>query len=139
MKRETDILLLLLLLRLYKKRIRGRTRFQKIVCVLKEKFDVPFDYKFRSYYYGPYSRDLADSLSLLEGTNLVNEITEVLGRGIVRYNYELTEKGKEITQKIISEIKDEKFLKEFEEKLDEIQQIPTQELISLSKRLCAID
>jgi len=107
--------------------------------VLKEKFDVPFDYKFRSYYYGPYSRDLADSLSLLEGTNLVNEITEVLGRGIVRYNYELTEKGKEITQKIISEIKDEKFLKEFEEKLDEIQQIPTQELISLSKRLCAID
>lgn len=137
MKHKTDILLLLLLLHLYKKPIRGRTRFQKIVCVLKKKFGAPFDYKFRSYYYGPYSRDLADSLSLLEGTNLVNDIPEVLGRGIVRYNYELTEKGKEIAEKIISKIENKKFLKEFEENLGEIQQIPTQELISLSKKLCA--
>ena len=139
MKRKTDILLLLLLLRLYKKRIRGRTRFQKIVCLLKEKFGVPFDYEFRAYYYGPYSKELADSLSLLQGTNLVNETTDVLGRGIVRYNYELTEKGKEIAETIISKIENKKFLGEFEKNLSEIQQIPTPELISLSKKLCAID
>ena len=138
MKNKTDTLLLLLLLNYYKKPIRGRTRFQKIVCVLKEKFSVPFNYKFRSYYYGPYSKDLSDSLSLLEGTNLVDETTEVLRRGVVRYNYELTEKGEEIAETIISKIKNKDFLKKFEENLNEIQQIPTQELISLSKKLCAI-
>ena len=136
MSHKTDILLLLLLLRLYEKPIRGRTRFQKIVCVLKEKFGVPFGYNFRSYYYGPYSKELTDSLSLLQGTNLVNETTDVLGVGIVRHNYELTEKGKEMAEKIISKIEDKKFLKEFEKNLSEIQQIPTPELISLSKKLC---
>lgn len=135
MKNKTDILYLLLLLSYYKKPIRGRTRLQKIVCILKEKFGVPFDFKFRSYYYGPYSRDLADSLSLLEGTNLMKETTEVLGRNVVRYNYELTQKGKEIAEMIVSKIEDREFLEEFEEHLTEIQQIPTQELISLSKKL----
>ncbi|MGQ9460502.1 MAG: hypothetical protein ACUVRA_04655 [Candidatus Bathyarchaeaceae archaeon] len=139
MRRKTDILLLLLLLHLYKKPIIGRTRFQKIVCVLKEKFGVPFECKFRSYYYGPYSEELADSLSLLQGTKLVNETTEVLGINVVRYNYELTEKGKEIAEKIISEIGDKKFLEEFKKNLSEIQKIPTPELISLSKKLCGID
>jgi uncharacterized protein YwgA len=107
--------------------------------VLKEKFGVPFDFKFRSYYYGPYSRDLADSLSLLEGTNLVNETIDVFGIDVVRYNYELTEKGKEIAEKIISKIENKKFLEEFKKNLDEIQQIPTPELITLSKKLCGID
>jgi uncharacterized protein YwgA len=138
-KSKTDILLLLLLLRLYKKPIVGRTRFQKIVCVLKEKFGVPFDYKFRAYYYGPYSKELADSLSLLQGTNLLNETTDVFEVGVVRYNYELTEKGKETADKIISKIEKKKFLEEFEKNLSEIQQIPTTELISLSKKMCGID
>ena len=138
-KGETDISLLLLSLYFYKKRVRGRTRFQKIVCVLKEKFGVPFSYRFRSYYYGPYSSDLSDSLSLLEGTNLVNETTEVLGRGAVRYNYELTQKGREIARTIISKIENKGFLEKFERHITEIQKIPTQELISLSKKLCAME
>lgn len=139
MKNKTDILLLLLLLHYSKKPIKGRTRLQKIVCVLKEKFHVPFDFKFRPYYYGPYSNDLSDSLSLLEGTNLVNETSEVLGRLAVRYNYELTEKGREMAEAIISKINNKKFLEDFEEHLTEIQQIPTQELISLSKKISGID
>lgn len=139
MRRESDIFLLLLLLHLYKQPIRGRTRFQKIVCVLKNKFGVPFDFKFKSYYYGPYSKDLADTLSLLEGTNLVTEKMETLGTGIVRYNFELSEKGKEIAEKIVSKIKGERFLQEFEEKMNKIQQISTPELISLSKKLNVIN
>jgi len=138
-RRESDIFLLLLLLHLYKQPIRGRTRFQKIVCVLKNKFGVPFDFKFKSYYYGPYSKDLADTLSLLEGTNLVTEKMETLGTGIVRYNFELSEKGKEIAEKIVSKIKGERFLQEFEEKMNKIQQISTPELISLSKKLNVIN
>ena len=138
MKNKNDILLLLLLLHYYKKPISGRTRLQKIVCVLKKKFGVPFDFKFRPYYYGPYSGDLSDSMSLLEGTNLVNETTEVLGRLAVRYNYELTEKGREIAETIVSKIGKEN-LKDFEEHLTEIEQISTKELISLSKKLSGMD
>jgi len=106
---------------------------------LKEKFGVPFGFKFKSYYYGPYSRDLSDSLSLLEGTKLLDEKTEYLGRGFVRYNYKLTEKGRELAETIISEIKEKKFLNEFEKYLAEIDKIPTQELISLSKELCTVE
>jgi uncharacterized protein YwgA len=106
--------------------------------VLKEKFGVPFEYKFKPYYYGPYSRDLADSLSLLEGTNLVTERIENLRGGIVRHNFELTERGKEITEKISSKIENRKFLKELEGKIEEIEQIPTPELIMLSKKICTV-
>lgn len=133
MKNKSDMLLLLLLLYL-QKQIKGRTRFQKTVCVLKHKFGVDFSFKFRSYYYGPYSKSLSDALSLLHGTNLVRERSEKLGVGIVRYNYQLTEKGEEIASAIASKMRKDKCLAEFQRDVDEIRQIPTPELISLSKK-----
>jgi len=134
MKNKSDMLLLLLLLHL-QKQIKGRTRFQKAVCVLKHKFGVGFSFKFRSYYYGPYSKSLSDALSLLHGTNLVREIPETLGSGIVRYNYQLTEKGEEIATAIVSKLKNSKSLAQFENNLNEIRRMSTPELITLSKKV----
>ena len=134
MKNKSDMFLLLLLLHL-QKQIKGRTRLQKTVCVLKHKFGVDFSFNFKSYYFGPYSKSLSDALSLLHGTNLVRETPETLGPGIVRYNYQLTEKGEEIARAIVSKTNKSKSLAKFENDLNEIQQFSTPGLISLSKKV----
>jgi uncharacterized protein YwgA len=129
---KKDIFLILLLLHLNKK-VQGRTRFQKTVCLLKHKYQIPFSFNFRSYYYGPYSEDLADTLSLLQGTNLIKEVSEPLSEGIIRYTYRLTERGESIIKSTISTV-DKKILTKMEKDIEEIQKISTPELIALAKK-----
>jgi uncharacterized protein YwgA len=132
MKEKRDVFLLLLLLQLTKK-VQGRTRFQKTVCLLKYKYQIPFSFNFKSYYYGPYSEELADTLSLLQGTNLVEEVSEPINEGIVRYSYKLTERGENII-KSTSSTADRKFLSKMKKDIEEIQKIRTPELIALAKK-----
>lgn len=132
MKEKRDVFLLLLLLQLSKK-VQGRTRFQKTVCLLKYKYQIPFSFNFKYYYYGPYSDELADTLSLLHGTNLVEEISESISEGMVRYSYKLTERGEDII-KSTSSTTDRKFLSKMKKDIEEIQKVRTPELIALAKK-----
>lgn len=83
--------------------IRGRTRFQKILYLLKEKDNIDLDYDFIPYYYGPYSRGLQLEINLLEAADFV----QVEAKDDNLYVHSLTEKGKaaakEIEQKIEKE------------------------------------
>jgi uncharacterized protein YwgA len=134
MKSISDTFLLLVLIH-FGKKVKGRTRFQKTVCVLKYLYKIPFQFKFKSYYYGPYSNDLADALSLLQGLNLITEEAEDLGEGMVRYTYKLTSKGADMVKLLISKTSDKKTVSRIEKYLLEIQRIPTSELVTLSKKI----
>jgi uncharacterized protein YwgA len=136
---NNDITLLLATIAFNNKPIRGRTRFQKMIFLLKEKYKVPFSFKFKPYYYGPYSDDFAEILSLLKALNLTEEKAEYIGAGATRYNYQLTDKGQKYVCKFKENagVEDREVLVELERDVLEINQLQTPELISKAKALMA--
>jgi len=86
LKRDMELLLIMLM---NLKEIIGRTRFQKIVFLLEQKFGVAFSYNFTPYYYGPYSSDLQHEINLLSLMGFV-DISHSHG---VPYTHRLTERG----------------------------------------------
>ncbi len=67
--------------------IEGRTKFQKIVFILKSK-GVKFHETFKYHYYGPFSADLQLEIEELVDRNLLNEKTSL------PYKYSLKQKHK---------------------------------------------
>jgi len=85
--------------------IEGRTRLQKMVFLLeqelKEQPERPIDgdgYNFIPYDYGPFSRSLYDDIDWMSEEGLVNDSKEEMEDGQVKYNYEITEQGKEFVE-----------------------------------------
>jgi len=130
-----NVLLLLATLFYQRVSIKGRTRFQKTIFLLREKYGVPFSFKFRPYYYGPYSEDLSDLISVLKAINIVNEFPEELGLGITRYNYQLTERGKKYFKELQRSAEDRTLdtLHELEESVHLVNRMNTPALISTAK------
>lgn len=93
----------------------GRTIIQKKVYFLNELLNL--NVKFKPHYYGPYSEEVAQTLSNLIGLDFVNEtrhsfsIRNIWGEGR-KYSYELTDDGKIIF---------EEFKKKNPEKLQQIK------------------
>ena len=50
----------------------GRTHLQKAALFLQDLLDVPLDYKFVLYYYGPYSARLDDDIQMMRMLNIVD-------------------------------------------------------------------
>ena len=119
--------------------IRGRTRLQKMVYLLKEKYKIPFTLKFKPYYYGPYSEELSDNIALLIALKFTEETTEYLGMGLNRHNYQLTDKGKKYICRFteIAGEDTEKIIEKLQRDIAEINELPTSELISKAKALMA--
>lgn len=116
--------------------LKGRTRLQKTVFLLKELYEIPFSLEFRPYFYGPYSEDLADLISILKAIKVLDEIPEKLAPDIIRYNYEITEKGKEYFKKFKrarAEKKTLEILERLKESTSEINRLRTPDLISTAK------
>jgi len=134
----TDKILLILASLFYNNNsIRGRTKFQKIIFLLKEKYGISFDFEFKPYYYGPYSEELSDTLSLLTALKFLEEHAEHLGMGITRYDYRLTERGRryfEMAQKDSRE-NTRKVIREIRKDIAQVNVLPTPELISKAKSL----
>ncbi len=97
----SDAELLILLLHNSKEhRIKGRTRFQKIVYLLKNQ-EINFQYEFRPYLYGPYSVNLKKDIRMLTKLGLLEEESqEIEFDGVVydRYVYSLTEEGRQVAE-----------------------------------------
>ena len=81
---------------------RGKTNVHKNLYLIREMLrssGVEVPYKFRPYYYGPYSADISDALDLLVGGGLLQASNIELSRDesieIKQTLYELTERGKE--------------------------------------------
>ena len=136
-KISDNVLLVLASMAFYKKPIEGRTRFQKIVYLLKKKSQIPFDFNFKPYYYGPYSEELSDLITFLTALKLAEEKTDYLGKGIIRYNYELTDKGKRYFEKFKESADRETLndIKKLRKVVSELRTFPTAKLISEAKSL----
>jgi uncharacterized protein YwgA len=134
-----DIGLLLAAICFNNKPVKGRTRFQKMVFLLKEEYKIPFNFEFRPYYYGPYSDDFSDVLGLLTALNLTEEKTEYVGVGQTRYNYQLTDKGRKYVSKfrIRAEEDEQRILEQLKNSIMEINKLKTPELIKKAKSLMA--
>jgi len=79
-------------------KIEGRTKLQKIVY-LSSRPDNIFNFRFVGYHYGPYSRDLQETISKMLAFNLISEEEEGLNHN-TRYNYQLTPEGIDYAKKI---------------------------------------
>jgi uncharacterized protein YwgA len=73
--------------------VEGRTMMQKIVFIIKAKFDQFHDFPFSIHYYGPFSRDLTEELDTLRLQGLIEEVPRQL-QDFVRYDIKLTDEGK---------------------------------------------
>lgn len=111
--------------------ITGRTRFQKIVFLLKKKFDVAFSYDFVPYYYGPYSADLQHEINLL---NLMGFV-EVSPSNGIPYTHMLTKKGDIIATKIREEYKNDVTLSRLVSNTEYFRDKSTSALITEAKKL----
>ena len=81
--------------------IRGRTRFQKLVFLTKEKLkeeNQDIDIQFTKLYYGPFSRDLTDSLKMQSKEGTVVEVLEESPCGGQIFIYKLTPSGKSFVE-----------------------------------------
>lgn len=102
---NTDKLIITTLFYSDRKMISGRTLLQKTVYFLNEKLKLGVD--FIPYYYGPYSPEVAETISSLKSTGIVSEeIVELPAYDFKvtfeprQYRYKLTTIGKKMAKLI---------------------------------------
>lgn len=115
------------------KKIEGRKRLQKLVCILKHGRDIPFSYNFKPYYYGPYSEELTDTVDTLVGLGLLKEEKEILNSGIAKYVYELTPQGNEKIEESVKNIQTGIDIEKFQALTKELESKSTEDLVLESK------
>ncbi len=132
---QTDLLLLLVTIRELGE-ISGRTRLQKTVYLLRERFGVPFKLKFKPYYYGPYSDELSDMVENLVALGLVEEHRRYLADGVVEYSYKLTDAGSGFLGSQVSvEAIRKPPLANLVKGLRELRELPTNVLVATAKSI----
>ncbi len=91
----------------------GRTALMKYLYFLKEIYNVPIDYDFRLYTYGPFDSDVLDDLSYAESLQAVESESVIYHLG---YGYEISRglKAEEITHQAAD------FLVRYEKELDKV-------------------
>jgi uncharacterized protein len=142
-----DELIILTLNSRYEKMIAGRTLLQKTIYFLNEilKLQINFslDINFRPHYYGPYSKDVSNSVDSLNAIGFIVEKIEVLQSfdfNITseprRYSYQLTEEGKEIAEYIRDKYPDEsKNIEDTLEKMKELGAINDYKILSIAAKM----
>lgn len=136
-RNSNDALLLLASLLHYKKPIRGRTRLQKLIYLLKTRYGIPFSFNFKPYYYGPYSDELSNLISFLNALNFTEEKAEFLNLGVIRFNYTLTERGKKYIENAEKNLDKEtlEVIKKLKKSIAELSTVDTPKLIAEAKIL----
>lgn len=118
-------------------RIEGRTRIQKEICLLKYESRLPFTFNYKPYYYGPYSEELSETINTLVGVKLLKETIISIGFNSFRYDYILTEQGKQLFEKVRQNC--EELITFLSEQVKQLENIETQSLVSLAKAISGID
>lgn len=116
--------------------VEGRKRFQKTVCVLKHRDNIPLGFDFVPYYYGPYSEALAGMIQSLVDAGYVSEKPVEIGVGVFKYEYSLTEQGKREIRQV--ETKGDiggVSVGDLQNKIVEINKMELNDLVRLSKTL----
>lgn len=75
--------------------VHGKTRFQKLIYLLNDKFKIFKNLNYFRYYYGPFSRKLEKCITNLKIINYIHEDIIYFYNDRLKYkiNLELTEKG----------------------------------------------
>jgi len=133
----TDLLLLLVTMRELGE-VAGRTRLQKMIYLLRERFGVPFRLKFKPYFYGPYSDELSDIVENLVALGLIEENRRYLADGVVEYSYKLTDAGSGFLEtQVSSETLRKPQLTNLLKGVRELRGLPTNTLITTAKSILA--
>jgi uncharacterized protein YwgA len=116
------------------RKIKGRTRIQKTVCVLKFNKQVSFNFDFKSYFYGPYSEDLTEAVNGLIGMKILKETIVPVGYGY-RYEYELTDQGINLLGKVRSKLlSDNRSVVDIiEQEVPRLERMGSSDLVRLAK------
>lgn len=122
----------LLLTLSYLKDIKGRTKLQKIIYLLKEKFNFDISYRFMPYYYGPYSSELQNDVDILSRLNLIKVDLHFLDDGVFLYEHQLTDQGYKIAKELEKSLPPNQ-VKRLAKALDELKEYDLDELITMAK------
>ncbi len=66
------------------RKIVGRTRLQKTIHLLQD-IGLPTEYRYRNYFYGPYSDELQADIQLLDRAGIISETSHPTADGNVYY------------------------------------------------------
>ena len=77
------------------KEIKGRITVHKLIHNLQKKRSVDSGYRFITYSFGPYSKELEEDLKMLESLGLIAEVKEGEGTAI-----KITKRGLEIIKNL---------------------------------------
>jgi uncharacterized protein YwgA len=134
----SDIAFLIAVFGLHKdKKIEGRTRIQKEICLLKFKSRIPFTFDYKSYYYGPYSEELSQTINTLVGVKLLKETITSVGYNSYRYDYLLTTQGEELFKRICR--KSNKLVKQLRKEVEAFEIMETPSLVAHAKAVSGLD
>lgn len=138
MSDKSDIALLIAVFGLHKdKKIEGRTRIQKEICLLKFKSRIPFTFDYKSYYYGPYSEELSQTINTLVGVKLLKETITSVGYYSYRYDYLLTRQGEELFKRICR--KSNRLVKQLRKEVGALEIMGTPILVAHAKAVSGLD
>ncbi|QIO25564.1 type II toxin-antitoxin system antitoxin SocA domain-containing protein [Haloarcula sp. JP-L23] len=89
--------------------IEGRTRLQKLLFLIQQRLDQreeSFDkgYDFVAYDYGPFSKEIYQDIDYLIERGFLAEHARKLDDGIIKYEYNLTEKGEDYIEESFPEL-----------------------------------
>ena len=74
----------------------GKTRFQKLVCLLEARaksLELQIGFPFELYLHGPYSRELTRMIESLVRDGMLEEKGELTPAGNIQFGYSLTPEG----------------------------------------------
>jgi len=85
--------------------VRGKTRLQKLVCLLDVRWTKEgkrLGYRFQFYHHGPFSFDLMNAVEDLVDEGLMLERPRSLPNGYVEYSYTLSPSGRKLIHRLLS-------------------------------------
>jgi len=129
--RNNNIKLLLLVIK-YLGNVKGRTRLQKILYLLKEQFGFEIAYKFMPYYYGPYASELQNDIDILARLGLVDVTVNFLDDGRFYYEHRLTDQGKKIAEDFEKTLQEEQ-IRQLKKALAKLKRYDLEHLVQKAK------
>lgn len=110
--------------------IKGRTRFQKLIFLTKENSSPKVEITFTPLFYGPFSRDLMDTIEAHIKEGFITEAFEEGTNGII-YIYKLTDNGKSVVEESLKKgLLDDQIKTKITEIASEFGKKPLNELIA---------
>lgn len=114
--------------------IEGRTRLQKLMFLLQQQLneeggDLPWEYTFEAYDYGPFAKALYHDIDYLRRSGLLAEQERHIDTDVKQYDYKLTQEGSDLVEEAREAIGLEELLREAETIKQEFNDMRLDELI----------